>query len=398
MGEETPVRIAQVVCTFPPYHGGMGNMAYSYALGLSRIGHQVEVFCPEFRKVGREIAAPFRIHRLKPWAKIRNSAFTPQLFSRLVGFDIVDLHYPFYGGAEIVYLMKRFKKNRFKLVINYHMDNFGKGITGSYFRLNAAYLTPLILKSADGIIVTSFDYAAHSSVAGVYADIPNKFRAIPPGVDIDRFKPGNKNMLLMDKYSIRNNDKIVLFVGGLDLAHSFKGIDFLIEAWRDLGLAKAKLLIVGQGDRRNAYIRLAAEHGLMNSVLFADPVEDDHLTDYYGLADLLVLPSVNSSEAFGIVLIEAMACGVPTVASDLPGLRSVIRDGKTGFLFATRDSRGLLNAIRRILTNSDLRIQMGIEARRTAENEYSQAGIVNRLERYYQDLLSRPGSEHVRSD
>jgi glycosyltransferase involved in cell wall biosynthesis len=79
-------------------------------------------------------------------------------------------------------------------------------------------------------------------------------------------------------------------------------------------------------------------------------------------------------------------------------LRSVIRDGKTGFLFATRDSRGLLNAIRRILTNSDLRIQMGIEARRTAENEYSQAGIVNRLERYYQDLLSRPGSENVRSD
>ena len=392
------MRVAQVVSTFPPYHGGMGNMAYSYALGLSRMGHHVEVFCPEFCKVEREISAPFRIHRLKPWVEIRNSAFLPQLFSRLGGFDIVDLHYPFYGGAEIVYLMKLFKKNRFKLVINFQMDNFGKGITGLFFRLNAAHLTPLILRSADRIIVTSFDYAAHSSGAGTYADVPAKFTAIPPGVDIDKFEPGNKNILLMNKYSIRNDDRVVLFVGGLDRAHSFKGISFLIEAWRDLGLAKAKLLIVGQGDLRETYTCLAAEMGLKNNVLFADPVEDSQLPDYYNLADLFVLPSVNSSEAFGIVLIEAMACGVPTVASDLPGLRSVIREGKTGFLFETRDSQGLLNAIRRILAGSDLRAQMSIEARSTAVNEYSQVGIWKRLERLYQDLLSHPGVENVRPD
>jgi glycosyltransferase involved in cell wall biosynthesis len=393
------MRIAQVVSTFPPYHGGMGNMAYSYALGLSRMGHHVEVFCPEFRRGEREeIAAPFRVHRLKPWVEVRNSAFLPQLFSRLDGFDIVDLHYPFYGGAEIVYLLKLFKKSRLKLVITFHMDNFGKGVMGLCFRMNAAHLTPLILKSADRIIVTSFDYAAHSSIAGIYADVPNAFMAIPPGVDIDRFKPGNKNILLMDKYSIRADDKIVLFVGGLDRAHSFKGVDFLIEAWRDLDLARAKLLIVGQGDLRETYILLAAGMGLKDSVLFADPVEDDQLPDYYGLADLFVLPSVNSSEAFGIVLIEAMACGVPTIASDLPGLRSVIREGKTGFLFKAMDSQGLLNAMRRILTDSDLRAQMSMEARRTAVNEYSQAGIWKRLERIYQDLLSRPGAEDVQPD
>ncbi len=373
-------------------------MAYSYALGLSQMGHQVEVFCPDFCKVEREIAAPFRIHRLKPWLKIRNSASLPQLFSRLGGFDIVDLHYPFYGGAEIVYLMKWFNKSRFKLVVNFQMDNFGKGITGLFFRLNAAHLTPLILRSADRIIVTSFDYAAHSSVADIYADIPAKFVAIPPGVDIDKFKPAGKNMLLMDKYSIRNDDKVVLFVGGLDRAHSFKGISFLIEAWQNLGLAKTKLLIVGQGDLRESYNRLAAEMGLKSNVLFADPVEDTHLPEYYSLADLFVLPSVNSSEAFGIVLIEAMACGVPTVASNLPGLRSVIRDGKTGSLFETRDSQGLLAAMRRILTDSDLRARMSIEARRTAVDEYSQEGSWKRLERYYQDLLSQPGAEDVQLD
>jgi len=138
--------------------------------------------------------------------------------------------------------------------------------------------------------------------------------------------------------------------------------------------------------------------GLKNKVLFADPVEDGHLPDHYNLADLFVLPSVNSSEAFGIVLIEAMACGVPTVASDLPGLRSVIKDGKTGFLFQTMDSHGLLNAMRRILTDSDLRAQMSIEARSTAVNEYSQVGIWKRLERLYQDLLSHPGAENVQPD
>ncbi len=365
-------------------------MAYSYALGLSRMGHQVDVFCPEFRKVDKEIEAPFRVHRLKPWGEVRNSAFVPQLFNRLGGFDIVDLHYPFYGGAELVYLMKLFKKSRLKLVINFQMDNCGKGIVGLFFRLNEAHLTPPIMRSADRIIVTSFDYAEHSSVAGIYADVPAKFTAIPPGVDIDKFKPGNKNILLMEKYSIRIDDKVVLFVGGLDRAHSFKGISFLIEAWRDLGLAKAKLLIVGQGDLRETYARLAAEMGLAHTVLFADPVEDNLLPDYYNLADLFVLPSVNSSEAFGIVLIEAMACGVPTVASNLPGLRSVIRDGKTGFLFEARDRQGLLNAMRRILTNSDLQAQMSIESRRTAVNEYCQEGIWKRLERLYQGLLSHP--------
>jgi glycosyltransferase involved in cell wall biosynthesis len=278
------------------------------------------------------------------------------------------------------------------------MDNYGKGIKGIFFRNYAAHLTPFILRSADRIIVTSFDYAMHSSAAGIYAEVPSKFAAIPPDVDIDRFKPGNKDILLMDKYSISNDDKIVLFVGGLDRAHSFKGIRFLIEAWRDLGMAKAKLLIVGQGDLRETYARLAVEMGLKNSVLFADPVEDDQLPEYYRLADLLVLPSLNSSEAFGIVLIEAMACGLPTIASNLPGLRSVIKDGKTGFLFETGNSHGLLNAVRRILAAPDLRAKMSIEARSTVVNKYSQVGIWRRLERVYRCLLSHPGAEDVQRD
>ena len=331
------MRIAVVVSTFPPYQGGMGNMARAYALGLSRHGHEVEVFCPAGRKREEELPGPYRVQRLKAWARFRNSAFLPQLFNRLEGFDVVNLHYPFYGGVESILLKKWIRKEKLPLVVNFQMDNFGKGLMGLAQSAYQKFLLPSVLKAAERVIVTSLDYAEHSSAAGALRRFPEKFTALPPGVDTDRFTPAaGRNRLA--KYGIPDTEGVVLFVGGLDRAHAFKGVGFLLKTWAEMKPLKAKLLIVGRGELRSAYLRQAADLGLASDVVFDDTVADDDLPSVYRSADLVVLPSLDRSEAFGIVLIEALASGVPVVASNLPGVRSIIENGRNGFTFETGDS------------------------------------------------------------
>jgi len=394
------MRIGLAVSTFPPYQGGMGNMAFSYALGLTRRGHQVEVFCPERKKFAPEPASPgapaireatdfpFPVHRLKPWLDVRNSALVPQLAARLGRFDAVNLHYPFYGGAEAVFLLKKLKGKSLPLVVNFQMDNFGSGAAGAIFKANARFFTPGLLRAANKIIVTSEDYAAHSSAAGMFRKFPEKFEAIPPGIDTARFSPGEKDPALLRKYGIASGEKIGLFVGGLDRAHAFKGVDFLIRAWRDLGIAKTRLLIIGQGDLRESYKHKAEELGLGRSVVFTDPVGAGELPAHYRLADLFVLPSTDSSEAFGIVLVEAMACGTPVLASNLPGVRSAIEAGLNGFVFRTRETKDLLDKLRAILINEELRGRMRAEARKTALARYDQEKIWDRMEKIFREAAS----------
>jgi glycosyltransferase involved in cell wall biosynthesis len=382
------MRIGLIVSTFPPYQGGMGNMAWSYAQGLSRRGHRLEVFCPAVRAgLEREPEAPFAVHRLRPWARIRNSAFVPQLALRLGGFDAVNLHYPFYGGAEAVFLLKSIKRKRLPLVVNYQMDNFGAGAAGLAFKANAAALTPRLLRAADKVIVTSADYAAHSAAARTFDKYPAKFAAIPPGVDRVRFSPGPKDQDLLSKYGISAGERIVLFVGGLDRAHAFKGVGFLLEAWRGLGLGQARLLIVGQGELRDGYRRAAERLGLGRGVIFADPVGPDELPTYYRLADLFVLPSTDSSEAFGIVLIEAMASGLPVLAADLPGVRSVVEPGRNGFLFRAREAGDLLDKARPILINEELRRSLSAGARDAAASLYDQEKIWDRVDAVFREVV-----------
>ena len=431
------MRIALVVSTFPPYQGGMGNMAFSYALGLTRRGHQVEVFCPERRKTALSLesrnasslspaprasympgslaaptnasSSPFPVHRLKPWFDIRNSAFVPQLAARLGRFDAVNLHYPFYGGAEAVFLLKKLKGKKLPLVVNFQMDNYGSGTPGVIFKANARLFTPRLLRAADKVIVTSEDYAAHSTAAGTFRKYPEKFGAIPPGIDTARFSLGKRDSDLLNRYGITEGEKVVLFVGGLDRAHAFKGVDFLIRAWRELGIAKTRLLIVGEGDLRESYQRTADELGLVRNakgrafpaevdprpksgapaaVVFADPVGAGELPAYYRLADLLVLPSTDSSEAFGIVLVEAMACGVPVLASDLPGVRNVIESGRNGFIFRARETKDLLDKLRSTLLNDELRGRMRVAARETAVAHYDQEKIWDRVDKVFREIAS----------
>jgi glycosyltransferase involved in cell wall biosynthesis len=136
---------------------------------------------------------------------------------------------------------------------------------------------------------------------------------------------------------------------------------------------------------------MAAELGLAARVVFAGRVSDALLPDYYRSADVVVLPSTTMGEAFGLVLVEALACGVPVVASSLPGVRTVVADGVDGFAVRPGSDVELAGAVRRLLEREEERAAMGARGRAKVEASYTWERIAGRLESVYlQVCRTRP--------
>ena len=229
--------------------------------------------------------------------------------------------------------------------------------------------------------MSSWSYAASSYLAPYLKKQPAIFREVPLGVDDKFFHPAKRPVDLAEEYSLGAEDKAALFVGSLDRAHYFKGIDVLLKAWIEVlrSCPRAKLIIIGEGDLRPIYAARARHLGLTESVCFVGRISEDELPKYYQLSDLLVLPSTDRSEAFGLVCLEAMASGRPVVASRLPGVLSVVRHGETGLLVPPSDADSLARSITNLFHNTDLSQKFGVKARQLVEENYADDLIADKL-------------------
>ncbi len=240
----------------------------------------------------------------------------------LDAFDLVHLHYPFFGTAGIV---RKWKKShpQTPLVITYHMDTRAPDWRGLIFKLYAKFWMPGILRSADALVTSSFDFMAQSDARVLFAADKSAWHEIPFGVDADTFQPRPKPEELFKQFNLNPTKETLLFVGGLDKAHYFKGVPILLDALVKLQYGYKKdlqVIIAGDGDLRPQFEERARITKL-SSVRFVGHVDDEMLPYVYNMADLFVLPSINRGEAFGLVLLEAMASGVPVIATDLPGAK-----------------------------------------------------------------------------
>jgi glycosyltransferase involved in cell wall biosynthesis len=381
------MKIAEIVSTFPPYKAGMGNVAFNLSWQLQAQGHQVTVFTPSASKgVALDHLYPFKVSRMRPWLQYGNAGFLPQLLWRLQGFDIVHLHYPFFGGAEMIYMLD--KVVDIKLVIHYHMDVYGQGMMEKFFNWHSQQVMPRILDRADKIIVTSYDYAQRSRLRERLRQTPDKFIEVPIGVQADTFKPRRRDKELEQKYDLVNK-KVIIFIGALDRAHYFKGITYLIKAFQLISSNdEYRLMIIGKGDLSRSYQSLVSSFGLEKKVIFAGFVPDDLLPLYYNLGDIMVLPSIDGSEAFGTVLLEAMASGLPVIASDLPGVRSVVDKKSNGFLVKPRDISSLAKYLDLLLKNPQMAGQFGQAGRAKVLAKYDWSHIGRSVEKIFEDILS----------
>lgn len=365
------MRIAIVTAVFLPYRGGMANAVRTQAELLCGLGHEVTVFAPG--RAGGDPEAPYRVERLKPLFAIGKGAFVPQIVGRLRGFDRVILHYPAFGLAEPALFWKLFPGRRTRFSVVYHMDPIAPGLRGLVFSaLRALTLRPL-LASADRVAVTSLDYASAGPLAAMPKKVKAKLYELPLSVDVARLSA--RTCSEADKTRFGLGGKDLLFVGGLDRAHWFKGVDVLLGAFADAAVPGLKLHLVGSGDLEGRYRAKAAKLGVADRVVFHGALGDDDLPALLACADALALPSVGRSEAFGLVLVEAMAAGKPVVATRLPGVRTVVRDGETGILAEPGDRGSLARAIRTLLSDPSLMRRMGERARQEARSRFDHSAV-----------------------
>ena len=380
------LRIAHVTATFPPYQAGTGIVAYYNAVELVRRGHEVHVFTTDIPGEPREeMLDGVHIHRLVPWAKHGNAALLPQLLTRLRGFDLVHLHLPFYGGVEAVWAFTTMSAT--PLVTTHHQDVVLPSVLGRLTALHDDFFSRRLMSKARFACFTSRDYAAYSKFG---RDDRLNITELPNGVDVRRFSLKPRDERLAVELGI-DGQRVVLFVGALDRAHYFKGVHQLLEAVQLLAREDVSLIVVGAGNLREEYRQKAKELGLSERVIFPGFVPDDTLPDYYRLADVTVLPSVTAGEAFGLVLLESLACGTPVIASNLPGVRTVVADGVDGYLVAPGDSADLKSKLEHILNLPDeTRHEMGMTGRRKVEARYSWQHIGDLLEGLYIEALKQP--------
>ena len=240
-----------------------------------------------------------------------------------------------------------------------------------------------VARATDRVICAS--EGEKEMLVSLYGVPSHRISVVPCGVDTERFRPMSRSRVRRT-LGLAADEPIVLFVGRIE---RLKGIDVLLRAAAQMQ-DTFRLLVVG-GDEKDAARKreltaLARDLGIGEKVSFLDAVPHDRLAHYYNAADICVVPSYY--ESFGLVALEAMACGVPVIASRVGGLKETVQDGRTGYLVPWHCPEPFAERLELLLSNESLRRSLGREARAAAER-FRWSNVAARVELIYHDLVSQ---------
>jgi len=261
-----------------------------------------------------------------------------------------------------------------RMVITYHSDIVRqKGL----LRVYAPFLRR-VLQRADRIMPTNQRYVETSRFLHPFAA---KCTVVPLGIDLDRFAAVDS----ADVQAIqrRYGQPLVIFVGRL---RYYKGLQYLIQA---MVTVPARLLVVGTGPMAKTWQDLATRLDIASKVIFLGDISDADLPAYLHASSVFVLPSSQRSEAFGVSMLEGMACGLPAVSTELgTGTSFVNQDGQTGIVVPPSDATALSAAIGSLLSNAELRQSMGQAAHDRAWGHFSSTAMVDQIMAVYEGVLA----------
>ena len=266
-------------------------------------------------------------------------------------------------------------------VLTYHSDIVRQKILGFLYR---PFLWQ-VLRRAERITVSNPQYIQTSRFLKPFAD---KCTVIHHGIDLSRFTPQpeleSRAREIRASYQER---PLILSVGRL---RHYKGIDVLIQAMRQIPEARA--LVVGIGPMKALWQQQANAAGLSERVLFLGEVEEKELVALYFAADIFVLPSINRAETWGTVQVEAMACGLPVICTELgTGTSYVNQDGVTGLVAPPCDPIALTSALQRLINDKSLRMKLGAAGRERAWSQLSKPAMVEQIMGLYADVIGAGG-------
>lgn len=376
------MKILQTPARFHPFVGGVENYVYYLCKKLGERGHDVAVICADDpRYLGKCNGYKFKVDRLHYVGMIANTNITPMLPFKLTmnDYDIIHTHLPTPWSADWSAFAAEIKGK--PLIVTYHNDISGSGVNGIIAKIYNQTLLRVLLKKADRIIITHKEYLTSSAYLNSYS---NKIEVVPVGVDTNKFRPLNIKEQLCDLF----------FLSVLDEFHRYKGLDDLLKA---LKIAKKenpmiRLIVGGNGKLMAEYKKMACHMGLEHNVEFIGFIPDDKLTEYYNKSNVFVLPSTTSSqEGFGMVLLEAMACGKPVITTEIVGLSREIREYGAGEIIKPGDVHGLARAICDLINDRDKAKSMGVSGRELVDERYSWDIITEKMLEIYTRSLNEYG-------
>jgi glycosyltransferase involved in cell wall biosynthesis len=358
--------------------GGIESVTVSLAKGAVKAGHTVTVVCfKKSKALDAEVIDGVRVLRMPSMTVVASQPlgirYIRVCLREASNADIIHLHAPNMLAAFCCL----FSTKKTRLIVHWHSDVIGKGFLGCIFK-------PLergMLKRASCVIATSQIYADASSALKRFKE---KIKVVPIGVP-DAKKAG-LTVCLPDYLTEKLYGKrIILTVGRLV---PYKGFDILIESAKLLE-HDVVVVIVGEGPLQARLRAVIATSGVADRVLLVGQLSGETLHALFNRAMLYCMPSVKRSEAFGVVLLEAMAHGLPIVATDIPGsgVPWVNRHGVTGINVSVGDPVALAQACNQILCCNDVRLFFAEGSRQRFIDEFTEEALFKRVISIYEELV-----------
>jgi glycosyltransferase involved in cell wall biosynthesis len=383
---ENRYRILMFSLYFPPQYSGAAKQALSLAKQLREMGHYVEFATVRWPGVAAEhIVDGFPVHHLDQGRSVKHRELRLWwnlfrfLFRRRADFDILHSHGAYYTNCIVGPLARCFGlKSVVKASLaDNDLHGIGKSLVGKIHRI--------FLRRIDACIATSRDLENEFKASGIS---PQQIFYLPNGVDTDRFRPAicGEKAELRRKLNLPVENQIALTVG---VFVRRKNIGWLIEQWTNNNAFEtgALLLTVGPKAREDANGGfLASLHEMAvkySSILKVQEFAED-IELYYRAADFFILPSLN--EGLPNVILEAMASGLPCIASAVSGTRELVTDGKTGWIFEPGNPKILESAVRKAADGSSS--VLGLQGRELMEQSFSIKVVAKRYEQLYGKLVA----------
>lgn len=360
-------RLLVVNKAYWPHLGGVETVVRQLAEGAASAGFHVEVLCLGEKDAEEEING-VAVHRVRTALRVGSAPLAWKFlekYSELAAkADLIHFHTPNPMG-ELALLLKG-RGHAEKVICTYHSDPLRpRWAAKAYRKLLRAFLD-----RCDAIVATSPNYIQSSPVL---KPIESRCTVIPLGVDVERFSKVNPEAIAeCERMLVDLPRPRVLFVGRLVY---YKGVDVLLKALAQVHGVSA--MLVGEGPLKRDLEKLAGRLGIAPRVRFLNPLPGELYPAIYHCADLFVLPSVERTEAFGIVGLEAMAAGLPIITTELgTGTSFYNRQSIQGRVCAPKSNLELANSLKEM---ASLAVSKNIKGEKLAYIFY----LENMKEKYY---------------
>lgn len=363
---------------YKPYSGGLESVVADIAEGVGE--YDVSVLAADMNGLSKnEVINKVKVIRSKELFNIASTSIAPDYIVDVIkncNGNLLHVHLPNPMANLALFCAFISGRDISNIIIHWHSDIVKqKGLLSLYKPFQT-----WLLRKAKVIIVTSQRYLDSSEPLKPYRD---KCIVVPIGIDSIQ---NRVNQNLVNEIKAKHENKKIVFSLGRHIY--YKGFEYLIEAAKSI--EGAVFLIGGKGPDTSTYEKIIKRLGLEDKVFLIGRVEDDELPSYYAAADVFAFPSIEKSEAFGVVQLEAMSVGTPIVATDIKGsgVPWVNKHMSSGLVCKPKDSTDLALALNSLLTDIHLHTKLSQGAKARFNELFTKEKMNTKIQAVYKEMVS----------